>query len=112
MDEPGSLVCACGRRFAQDNAFNIHQRACRKSKKRLAGPLAKAKDLWVSRKRARLDLEGGIPSADSSRVYSEPGGHGVQESSLDKVATAEQNYNHQDNIGGDADSEQQVCLYF
>lgn len=49
------LLCVCGRSFAQPSALKKHQRSCNKSKKRLAGALAKAKELWTARKRRRID---------------------------------------------------------
>jgi hypothetical protein len=48
-------VCVCGRAFLQLHAFGNHQRSCPKSKKRLSGALAKAKELWGAKKRRRTD---------------------------------------------------------
>ncbi|KAH7919882.1 hypothetical protein BV22DRAFT_1022211, partial [Leucogyrophana mollusca] len=46
-------TCICGRTFFQLNAFSMHERTCTRTKKRLSGALAKAKELWSSRKRQR-----------------------------------------------------------
>ncbi|KAG1814221.1 hypothetical protein EV424DRAFT_1326059, partial [Suillus variegatus] len=43
--------CTCGRSFAQLNAYANHQRTCKKRKKHLSNALAKAKELWTTRKR-------------------------------------------------------------
>lgn len=45
--------CVCGRTFSQPYALTNHQRSCKKRKSRLSSALAKAKDLWTSRKRPR-----------------------------------------------------------
>ena len=47
--------CVCGRSFAQPGALKKHQHSCNKTKNRLAGALAKAKELWTTRKRRRID---------------------------------------------------------
>jgi hypothetical protein len=55
MDEQlDALRCMCGRTFTQEYALSNHQRHCKKTKKRLAGTLEKAKELWIMRKRPRL----------------------------------------------------------
>jgi hypothetical protein len=46
-----STICTCGRSFAQLNAYANHQRTCNKRKKHLSDALAKAKELWTTRKR-------------------------------------------------------------
>lgn len=46
-----STVCTCGRSFAQLNAYANHQRTCKKRKKHLSDALAKAKEIWTTRKR-------------------------------------------------------------
>ena len=51
-------TCGCGRTFYFPGALKNHQRSCAKTKKRLANALGKAKDLWMSRKRKRLDIVG------------------------------------------------------
>jgi hypothetical protein len=53
--EQFSEVCLCGRSFSQVYAFANHKCTCQKSKKRLSSALAKAKDLWVARKKTRLE---------------------------------------------------------
>lgn len=55
---PG-LTCVCGRAFFQPGALKTHQRSCSKRKKWLAGALDKAKELWMSRKRACIENSGG-----------------------------------------------------
>jgi hypothetical protein len=52
--EAFSERCVCGRTFSQPYALTNHQRTCKKRKSRLSSALAKAKDLWVNRKRPRL----------------------------------------------------------
>lgn len=53
----------CGHVFTQLNTFNIHQRNCKKGRKRLAGALAKARELWSTRKRRRIDTtDADVPS--------------------------------------------------
>lgn len=54
-------VCICGRTFSQLHAFGNHQRSCEKSKKRLSGALAKAKEFWIARKRPRIGGSDGSP---------------------------------------------------
>jgi hypothetical protein len=49
-------ICSCGRTFYFPGALKNHQRTCAKTKKRLASALGKARDLWTSRKRKRLDI--------------------------------------------------------
>jgi hypothetical protein len=56
--------CPCGRTFSHANAFTYHQRTCRKSKKRLAGALALAKQAWIQRKKTRLVTEDGSQVCD------------------------------------------------
>ncbi|KAG1813081.1 hypothetical protein EV424DRAFT_1541839 [Suillus variegatus] len=50
-----STICPCGRSFAQLNAYVNHQRTCKKRKKHLSSALAKAKEMWTTRKRPCLD---------------------------------------------------------
>lgn len=54
MDGYGYILCVCGRSFAQENAYGVHNRSCGKTKKRTADILDKAKAL-LSRKKQRLD---------------------------------------------------------
>lgn len=49
-------TCTCGRAFYFPGALKNHERSCSKRKKRLSGALEKARVLWTSRKKARLDL--------------------------------------------------------
>jgi hypothetical protein len=48
-------VCLCGRSFSESGPLKRHQRTCHKSNKRLSGALAMAKELWVERKRRRIE---------------------------------------------------------
>ena len=48
-------TCLCGREFFQVSALKNHQRSCQRSKKRLSSALAKAKDVWTSKKRKRIE---------------------------------------------------------
>jgi hypothetical protein len=50
-------VCACGRSFAQLNAYANHQRTCKKRKKHLSNALTKAKEVWTARKKVRREDE-------------------------------------------------------
>lgn len=74
MDLPegsAAWICHCGRSFVQQPALNYHKRTCQPSKKRLQGCLAKAKDLWLSRKKRHLDpaaLALGPPEGSSDHV--------------------------------------------
>lgn len=53
-DGATSHVCSgCDRSFAGPGPLNFHQRSCRKTKRRLQGVLAKAKELWEARKRSK-----------------------------------------------------------
>lgn len=63
-----SLVCGCGRVFAQYNALSNHQRSCRATKKRVLDVLSKAQDTLQARKRRRLENE----SSSFSRFATEP----------------------------------------
>jgi hypothetical protein len=55
-DWRSSLTCVCSRSFAQPGGLAYHQRSCKKTKVRLAGALATAKDAWAERKRRRLEV--------------------------------------------------------
>lgn len=55
MSANAQFTCGCGRNFNLENAFSIHQRACDKTKKRLATVLSKGKEILAARKRRRLE---------------------------------------------------------
>jgi hypothetical protein len=55
-------TCACGRSFSQPSAYTNHNKNCPKSKKRLSGALAAAKEAWELRKRRRV-TQGETPTA-------------------------------------------------
>jgi hypothetical protein len=57
--EPEAHSCGCGRSFTAPGPLKFHQRTCKSTKKRLNIVLAKARELWESRKRPRLDEETG-----------------------------------------------------
>jgi hypothetical protein len=64
-----SQVCQCGRSFTHINALSNHHRSCPTTKKRLHDALAKAKEMWHSRKRIRTErppTPGLVISASSS----------------------------------------------
>ena len=60
--ETFSETCHCGRVFAQVYAYTNHQRTCKKSRKRLAGALAMAQEVWRVRKRPRCLSDAQIDS--------------------------------------------------
>jgi hypothetical protein len=59
--------CGCGRSFLSPGALKIHQRSCSKRKRRLDKAIEKAREIWSSRKRRRLDdITGFATSHDQS----------------------------------------------
>jgi len=48
-------VCLCGRTFYNQGSYTYHARGCQKTKKRVSRALVKAKEIWQSRKRRRLE---------------------------------------------------------
>jgi hypothetical protein len=50
MSDQGMSECLCGRKFSQDNAFGKHQRTCVRTKKRVAGALGKASELFAQKR--------------------------------------------------------------
>lgn len=59
MDLPPAWckVCICGRTFSVQQAYTCHKRSCQKTKKRLAGALEKAKEVWQANKRQKLEAK-------------------------------------------------------
>jgi hypothetical protein len=57
MDLPPAWcqVCVCGRTFSVQQAYTYHKRSCQKTKKRLAGALGKAKEVWQANKRRKME---------------------------------------------------------
>lgn len=57
MDRPSepAHLCLCGRNFTSPAALNYHRRSCKDSKKRLSSALSAAKELWVSRKKRKIE---------------------------------------------------------
>lgn len=58
MDLPPAWcqVCVCGRTFSVLQAYTFHKRSCQKTKKRLSGALDKAKAVWQSKKRRKMEV--------------------------------------------------------
>lgn len=56
MDLPPAWcqACVCGRTFSVPQAYTCHKRSCQKTKKRLAGALEKAKEVWQAKKRRKM----------------------------------------------------------
>jgi hypothetical protein len=59
---PANHVCFCQRSFVTIGALNFHRRSCKKTNKRLSGALAKAKEVWKSKKRRRVEADSGDAS--------------------------------------------------
>jgi hypothetical protein len=59
MDLPPAwcMVCICGRTFSVQQAYTCHKRSCQKTKKRLAGALEKAKEVWQANKRQKREAK-------------------------------------------------------
>jgi len=59
MDLPPAWcqVCICGRTFSVQQAYTYHKRSCQKTKKRLAGALEKAKEVWQTNKRRKMEAK-------------------------------------------------------
>jgi ferric-dicitrate binding protein FerR (iron transport regulator) len=53
-------TCACGRTFYSPGALKKHLRSCGTNKKRRAGALDRAKDLWREMKRRRLESDNNL----------------------------------------------------
>lgn len=68
-DAASRYLCnGCERRFAGPGPLNFHRRSCRKTKHRLQGVLANAKEVWEARKKSKglslaevRMLDGSIP---------------------------------------------------
>lgn len=56
----------CGRSFPNAGALNCHKRSCLPGRKRLQSVLAKGKELWEARKRARTAAANLAKEASSS----------------------------------------------
>lgn len=61
-----SETCLCGKSFSLPGTYTRHKRNCTKTKKRLAGALEKAKELWIIRKRRRLGTSESIQVSESA----------------------------------------------
>lgn len=49
-------TCACGRTFSLPQAYSYHKNTCRTSKKRFADEIRGAKEVYLARKRRKVDL--------------------------------------------------------
>ena len=67
-------TCYCHRTFSSTPALKIHQRSCGKNKKRLSAALASAKDIWINRKRRRIEVDGDQSSVNSEGVLVDSAG--------------------------------------
>jgi hypothetical protein len=61
-----SETCLCGKSFSLPGTYTRHERNCTKTKKRLAGALEKAKEVWIIRKRRRLGTSENIQVNESA----------------------------------------------
>jgi hypothetical protein len=72
MDHPPasswSEVCMCGRAFSVPQAYTLHLRSCKKTKKRLAGALEKAKATWQANKRRKVEETVGAQNMPVARL--------------------------------------------
>jgi hypothetical protein len=72
MATEGNHVCVlCGRTFAQNNAFSIHQCNCKKTKILLSGALNQAKELWRSKKWQQIEVNNLAGSSCHTDVHSD-----------------------------------------
>ena len=57
MDLPPAWcqVCVCNRTFSVPQAYTFHKRSCWKTKKQLSSALDKAKEVWQSKKRLKME---------------------------------------------------------
>ena len=77
MDLPPAWcqVCICGRTFSVQQAYTYHKRSCQKTKKRLAGALEKAKEVWQTNKRRKTEAKaarGALELESSSHLNTLP----------------------------------------
>ena len=72
LDRVFSQTCVCGRTFTALASFTQHEKGCAKGKKRLAGALSRAKEVYWNKKiriRGAMDLrQAGIPEADTPNL--------------------------------------------
>lgn len=78
----------CAREFSSQSALSYHLRSCKSGKKRLQGALSRAKDIWESRKKARITL-GSIRSL--SKVRTSTVHTPTTTNSIDQAATIDGN---------------------
>jgi hypothetical protein len=58
LSRDSGLTCFCGKSFPQQSALTNHTRSCQRSKKRLTNALSSAKEVWIARKRKKLQPPG------------------------------------------------------
>lgn len=63
-------VCVCSRTFSVPQAYTFHKRSCQKTKKRLSNALDKAKEVWQSKKRRKMEVPNN-PTVESPPGYHE-----------------------------------------
>jgi hypothetical protein len=66
-----SETCVCGRTFNHPGPLKYHQCGCSRHKKRWAGALEKAKEIWTSQKKRRL-LDSGRTDGLSGEILHFP----------------------------------------
>jgi hypothetical protein len=68
-------VCVCSRTFSVPQAYTFHKRSCQKTRKRLSSALDKAKEVWQSKKRQKMEAiqcpTAGNPPDQNSAVEQE-----------------------------------------
>jgi hypothetical protein len=67
-----SETCLCGKSFSLPGTYTHHKRNCINTKKRLAGALEKAKEVWIIRKRRRLGTSESIQVQNESALNLSP----------------------------------------
>jgi hypothetical protein len=72
------LECLCGRTCPTQAALTWHERNCGKRKKCLSGVLARAKEVWETRKRRRVDVPGQASQAGAQSDVQRPAGNTVE----------------------------------
>jgi hypothetical protein len=86
--DPGhglQLECLCGRTCPTQAALTWHERNCGKRKKRLSGVLVRAKEVWETRKRRRVDVPGQASQAGAQSDVQRPAGNTVDMMEVDST---------------------------
>jgi hypothetical protein len=63
-DSAFSQTCYCGRTFPHSGALKVHQKSCKKSKNRLSGALARAKQAIASKTRRANTVDSDIATTE------------------------------------------------